>query len=147
MDILDVCITYYYDRCLIFVGMGLGYGGKFIPTSGYGWPDGVIFLSWVWIWDSNTWWVFTHCHLYSWHHTSYAITLRHTKIRVPIDWSLGELFNNPEASAKIGKWATELSSYNIVFELRKAMKSQVLADFIVYWTGSLSSNCPNAETT
>jgi hypothetical protein len=43
---------------------GYGYGGKSIPTSVYGWPGGVIFLSWVWVWGSNTRWVFTHCHLY-----------------------------------------------------------------------------------
>jgi hypothetical protein len=29
---------------------GYGYGGKSIPTSVYGWPDRVIFVSWVWIW-------------------------------------------------------------------------------------------------
>jgi hypothetical protein len=27
---------------------------KFIRTSRYGWPDGVIVLSCIWIWDSNT---------------------------------------------------------------------------------------------
>jgi hypothetical protein len=43
---------------------GYGYGGKSIPTSVYGWPDGIIFLSWVWVWGSKTRWVFTHCHLY-----------------------------------------------------------------------------------
>jgi hypothetical protein len=44
---------------------GYGYGGKSIPASVYGWPGGVIFVSWVWVWGSNTRWVFTHCHLYS----------------------------------------------------------------------------------
>jgi hypothetical protein len=44
---------YYFDRYLIFVGMdeptgdpyphGYGYESKSIPTSKYGWPDGVIF--------------------------------------------------------------------------------------------------------
>jgi hypothetical protein len=46
MDILDIHTMHYFDRCLIFVGMGdpIGdpylheyeYGGKSIPTSGYG---------------------------------------------------------------------------------------------------------------
>jgi hypothetical protein len=48
---------------------------------------------------------------------------------------LGELFRNPEASVCIAKWAAELSEYHITFEPRTAIKSQVLADFIVDWTG------------
>jgi hypothetical protein len=46
MDILDICIIKYFDRCLIFVGTGdpMGdlyphkyeYGGKSISTSVYG---------------------------------------------------------------------------------------------------------------
>jgi hypothetical protein len=53
MDISDICIMYYFDRCLIFVGTSdptgdpyphvYEYGGKSIPTSGYWWPDRVIF--------------------------------------------------------------------------------------------------------
>jgi hypothetical protein len=57
------------------------------------------------------------------------------KIRVTSDRGLGELFVNPKASARIAKWAAELSGYNIIFEPRTAIKSQVLADFIVDWTG------------
>ena len=53
----------------------------------------------------------------------------------PITWEvlphLGELFRNSEASARIAKWVAELSGYNIIFEPRTAIKSQVLADFIV----------------
>jgi hypothetical protein len=71
---------------------------------------------------------------------SYAVVmalrkLRHYfeafKVRVTSDRGLGELFRNPEASARITKWVAELSGYNIIFELRIAIKSQVLADFIV----------------
>jgi hypothetical protein len=57
------------------------------------------------------------------------------KVRVTTDRGLGELFRNPEASVRIAKWAAELSEYYITFELRTAIKSQVLADFIVDWTG------------
>jgi hypothetical protein len=56
------------------------------------------------------------------------------KIRVTLDQGLGDLFRNPEASTRIAKWATKLSNYNITFEPRTAIKSQVLADFIVDWT-------------
>jgi ribonuclease HI len=78
---------------------------------------------------------------------SYAVVmasrkLRHYfeafKVRVTSDRGLGELFRNPEASAWITKWAAELSGYQITFELRTTIKSQVLADFIVDWTGPIT---------
>jgi ribonuclease HI len=77
---------------------------------------------------------------------SYAVVLasrklRHYfeafKVRVTSDRGLGELFRNPEASARITKWAAELSGYHITFEPRMAIKSQVLADFIIDWTRSV----------
>jgi hypothetical protein len=55
------------------------------------------------------------------------------KIRVPTDRSLNDLFNNLEATTRIGKWTTKFSEYNIVFESRSSIKSQVLDDFIVDW--------------
>jgi hypothetical protein len=57
------------------------------------------------------------------------------KVRVTSDRGLGELFRNPEASVRIAKWAAELSEYHITFEPRTTIKSQVLAYFIVDWTG------------
>jgi hypothetical protein len=53
------------------------------------------------------------------------------KVRVTSDRGLRELLRNPKASAKIAKWVTELSRYNITFEPRTVIKSQVLVDFIV----------------
>jgi hypothetical protein len=44
------------------------------------------------------------------------------------------LFANSEASTQIIKWGTELSEYVVDFERRSAIKSQVLADFVVNWT-------------
>jgi ribonuclease HI len=75
---------------------------------------------------------------------SYAVVmasrkLRHYfeafKIRVTSDGGLGELFKNTEAFVRIAKWAVELSGYHITFEPRTSIKSQVLTDFIVDWTG------------
>jgi hypothetical protein len=57
------------------------------------------------------------------------------KVRVTLDRGLGVLFRNPEASVRIAKWAAKLSRYHITFEPRIAIKSQVLADFIIDWTG------------
>jgi hypothetical protein len=57
------------------------------------------------------------------------------KVRVTSDKGLGKLFRNPEVSVRITKWAIKLSGYHITFEPRTTIKSQVLADFIVDWTG------------
>jgi hypothetical protein len=67
------------------------------------------------------------------------------KVRVTSDRGLGELFRNPEASVRIAKWAAELSGYHITFEPRTAIKSQVLADFIVDWTGPITQPDAPAE--
>jgi hypothetical protein len=67
------------------------------------------------------------------------------KIRIPTDRGLGDLFRNPEASVRIAKWTTKLSGYNVTFEPRIAIKSQVLADFIVDWTRPLVSNQQSPE--
>jgi ribonuclease HI len=85
---------------------------------------------------------------------SYAVVmasrkLRHYfeafKVRVTLDKGLGELFRNPEVSVRIAKWAAELSCYHIIFEPRTAIKSQVLADFIVDWTGPIMQQDEPAE--
>jgi hypothetical protein len=67
------------------------------------------------------------------------------KVRVTSDRGLGKLFRNPEASVRIAKWAAELSGYHITFEPRTAIKSQVLADFIVDWTRPITQPDPSAE--
>jgi hypothetical protein len=68
------------------------------------------------------------------------------KIRVATHRSINDLFNNQEATTRIGKWAAKLSGYHIVFESRNSIKSQVLADFIVDWTGPSPSRHPDPET-
>jgi hypothetical protein len=67
------------------------------------------------------------------------------KVRVTSDRGLGELFRNPEASVWIAKWAAELSGYHNTFEPRTAIKSQVLADFIVDWIGPITQQDEPAE--
>ena len=56
------------------------------------------------------------------------------KIVAITDQPLHDLFHNREASARISKWASKLSEHYIDFEKRTAIKSQVLADFVVDWT-------------
>ena len=56
------------------------------------------------------------------------------KIIAISDQPLHDLFHNREASPRISKWASELSELVVDFEKRMAIKSQILADFIVDWT-------------
>jgi hypothetical protein len=56
------------------------------------------------------------------------------RIRVITNQPLSDLFANREASTRIIKWGAELSEYVVDFERRSAIKSQVLADFVVDWT-------------
>jgi hypothetical protein len=67
------------------------------------------------------------------------------KVRVTSDRGLSELFRNPDVSVRIAKWAAKLSGYHITFEPRTAIKSQVLADFIVDWTGPITQPDRPAE--
>jgi hypothetical protein len=56
------------------------------------------------------------------------------RIGVITNQPLNDLFVNKEASTRIIKWGVEVSEYTIDFERRSAIKSQVLADFVVDWT-------------
>jgi len=47
---------------------------------------------------------------------------------------LHDLLHNREASPRIAKWSSELSELVVDFKKRTAIKSQLLADFIVDWT-------------
>jgi ribonuclease HI len=67
------------------------------------------------------------------------------KVRVTSDRGLGELFRNPEALVRIAKWAVELFGYHITFKPRTTIKSQVLADFVVDWTGPITQPDPSTE--
>ena len=64
------------------------------------------------------------------------------KIKVPTSFPLWDMFENREASDRIGKWATLLASHTIDFVPRSAIKSQVLADFVADWTPSAPSQNP-----
>jgi len=68
------------------------------------------------------------------------------KIIVVTDQSLHDLFTNREASVRIAKWASELSEFYIDFERRTAIKSQVLANFIIDWTSPIFKEEPSTET-
>ena len=56
------------------------------------------------------------------------------KVTVVFDFPLGDVLRNRDAIGRISKWSVKLGAQNIKFISRKAIKSQVLADFIAEWT-------------
>jgi ribonuclease HI len=72
----------------------------------------------------------------------YAVILTRRKLRhyfechpvtVVSSFPLGEIIQCREASGRIAKWAVEIMGETISFAPRKAIKSQVLADFVATW--------------
>jgi ribonuclease HI len=75
----------------------------------------------------------------------YAMILTRRKLRhyfesypvtVVSSFPLGEIIQCREASGKIAKWAVELMGETLSFAPRKAIKSQVLADFLAEWVNT-----------
>jgi ribonuclease HI len=72
----------------------------------------------------------------------YAVILTQRKLRhyfeshpvtVVPSFPLGEIIQCREASGRIAKWVVEIMGETISFAPRKAIKSQVLADFVAEW--------------
>jgi ribonuclease HI len=73
----------------------------------------------------------------------YAVILTRRKLRhyfeshpvtVVSSFPLGEIIQCREASGRIAKWAVELMGETLSFAPRRAIKSQVLTDFLAEWT-------------
>ncbi|GJY75395.1 reverse transcriptase domain-containing protein [Tanacetum coccineum] len=60
-------------------------------------------------------------------------------VKVITDQPIKQILSKTEASKKLAKYAVKLGVYNITFELRNAVKGQVLADFI---TGTPDGESP-----
>jgi ribonuclease HI len=52
---------------------------------------------------------------------------------VVLSFPLGEIIQCREASGRIAKWAVEIMGETISSAPRKAIESQVLADFVAEW--------------
>jgi hypothetical protein len=81
----------------------------------------------------------------------YAVILTRRKLRhyfeshpitVVSSFPLGEIIQCREASGRIAKWAVELMGETLSFAPRKAIKSQVLADFMAEWTDTQLPTTP-----
>ena len=49
------------------------------------------------------------------------------------DAPLENILNNSDATGRVSEWGIELSPWDIAYERRKAIKSQVLPDFLAHW--------------
>jgi ribonuclease HI len=56
------------------------------------------------------------------------------KIVVVTSYPLRAILHNSNATGNIAKWAAELAGFQLDFQPRHAVKSQVLADFVAEWT-------------
>ena len=54
-------------------------------------------------------------------------------ITVISDAPLSEILNNRGAIGRVEKWAIELLPLDIKFEVKRAIKSQAIADFLAEW--------------
>jgi hypothetical protein len=55
-------------------------------------------------------------------------------VTVVSSFPLGEIIRNPDAAGRIAKWSVELMGETLAYTPRKAIKSQILTDFIAEWT-------------
>jgi ribonuclease HI len=81
----------------------------------------------------------------------YAVILTRRKLRhyfeshpviVVSSFPMGEIIQCRETSGRIAKWAVELMGETISFAPRKAIKSQVLADFLAEWDDTQLPTAP-----
>jgi hypothetical protein len=56
------------------------------------------------------------------------------RITIPSSFPLENIFKNPEAIGRIGKWATKINEFTIEFVGRHTIKSQALTEFVADWT-------------
>jgi hypothetical protein len=54
-------------------------------------------------------------------------------VAVVSSFLLGEIICNLDAAGRIAKWSVELMGEMLTYSLRKAIKSQILADFVTEW--------------
>jgi hypothetical protein len=73
----------------------------------------------------------------------YAVVLARRKLQhyfeahpitVVSSFPLGEIIRNPDAAGRIAKWYVELMGEMLAYAPRKAIKSQIFANFVAEWT-------------
>ena len=59
-------------------------------------------------------------------------------ITILTTYPLKSILHKPELSGRLTKWTVELSEYDITFQPRTALKSQLLVDFIAKFTPNVT---------
>jgi ribonuclease HI len=59
---------------------------------------------------------------------------------------LSNILNNPSATGRVSLWGIELSPMDIMYEKRKAIKSQILPDFTAEWLELQSTGPPDLSS-
>jgi ribonuclease HI len=59
---------------------------------------------------------------------------------------LSNILNNPSATGRVSLWGIELSPLDIMYEKRKAIKSQILPDFMAEWLELQSTGPPDLSS-
>jgi hypothetical protein len=57
-------------------------------------------------------------------------------VTVVSSFPLGEIIQNSDAAGRIAKWSVELMGETLAYAPRKAIKSQILVDFVTEWTNT-----------
>ena len=60
-------------------------------------------------------------------------------VEVPTEYPMKEILHKPETSGRLMKWAIELSEFDIRYKSRTVVKGQILADFIIEFTPTQST--------
>jgi hypothetical protein len=55
-------------------------------------------------------------------------------VTVVTSFPLGEIIRNLDAAGGIAKWSVDLMGETVAYAPRKAIKSQILVDFVAEWT-------------
>jgi hypothetical protein len=63
-------------------------------------------------------------------------------VMVVSSFPLGEIIRNPDAVGRNAKWSVELMGEMLAYTSCKAIKSQILADFVAKWTDTLKASRP-----
>src|SRR3954464_4146382 len=64
------------------------------------------------------------------------------KITVVRTAPLRDIINNRDTTGRVAKWGIELAAFDIEYKQRIAIKSQILADFVVDWTETTENTSP-----
>jgi hypothetical protein len=79
-----------------------------------------------------------------------ARKLRHYFVVHPVivvnEAPLSNILNNPEATGRVSLWGIEISPLDIMYEKRKAIKSQILPDFIAEWLELQNTGPPDISS-